>query len=433
MKIMNKIYKLLVITSLLFLSSDVYSELVIKVTQGNDKPTEIAISPIAVGEAIYDQDIGLIIESDLERSGMFKTISRENMFAYPSSPNDVYYRDWRLLGSEYLVVGYIEEIDSIQIKLTFNLLNVNLQSDLIQHVVIGRKDQLREIAHRASDLIYEEITGIRGAFSTRLAYVTATLKDGSILYELKVADSDGAQERLMFGSREPIMSPSWSPNGKEIAYVSFETGRPAIYRQDLVSAKRQQLTNFKGLNGAPAWSPNGDKLAMVLSKDGNPEIYVLDLTKRKLSRLTRHFSIDTEPTWHPDGDSILFTSDRGGTPQIYELNLNTKKIRRVTYAGNYNARPSLAPDGRTLVMVHRAKDVFHIATLDLKTNRMLELTETRLDESPTVAPNGAMLIYATKQGDRDILAAVSIDAGVKYFLPLESGDVREPAWSPYLR
>ena len=172
---------------------------------------------------------------------------------------------------------------------------------------------------------------------------------------------------------------------------------------------------------------------MVLSKDGNPEIYVLDFMERKLTRLTRHFSIDTEPTWHPNGDRILFTSDRGGTPQIYELELNSRKIKRITYAGNYNARPSLAPDGRTLVMVHRANDVFHIATLDLKTNRMLELTETRLDESPTVAPNGAMLIYATKQGDRDILAAVSIDAGVKYFLPLESGDVREPAWSPYLR
>ena len=432
-----KIFSIQILLSVIplsiFISTDLSAELIIKVTKGNDKPTEIAISPIASGNINLSEDLGLIIESDLQRSGMFKTIPRQNMLAYPSTPDDVYFRDWRLLGAEYLVVGSIEQLEEKQIRFVFNLLNVNLQSDLIQHIVEGNSDQLREIAHRASDLIYEEITGIRGAFSTRLAYVTAVQNNNSLIYELKVSDADGAQEKLMLRSTEPIMSPAWSPSGKEIAYVSFESGRPAIYRQDLISAKRQQLTNFKGLNGAPAWSPDGNKLAMVLSKDGNPEIYVLDFMERKLTRLTRHFSIDTEPTWHPNGDRILFTSDRGGTPQIYELELDSRKIRRITYAGNYNARPSLAPDGRTLVMVHRANDVFHIATLDLKTNRMLELTETRLDESPTVAPNGAMLIYATKQGDRDILAAVSIDAGVKYFLPLESGDVREPAWSPYLR
>jgi TolB protein len=201
----------------------------------------------------------------------------------------------------------------------------------------------------------------------------------------------------------------------------------------LATAARQKLTNFKGLNGAPAWSPDGNQLALVLSKDGNPEIYLLDLAENKLKRLTRHFAIDTEPTWMPDGEHLLFTSDRGGSPQIYKLTVASGAVERITFQGNYNARPSLSPDGRTLVMVHREKAVFHIATLDLKTERMLQLTETPLDESPTVAPNGAMLIYATKQGDRGILSAVSLDAGVRYDLPAKDGDVREPAWSPFLR
>ena len=233
-----------------------------------------------------------------------------------------------------------------------------------------------------SDKIYESITGIRGAFSTRLAYVSAIREGGAQVYRLYVADADGARERLMLESSQPIMSPAWSPDGKELAYVSFETGRPAIWRQNLTTAKRQQLTNFKGLNGAPSWSPDGTKLALVLSKDGNPEIYSMDLATGALTRLTRHFAIDTEPTWMPDGKHILFTSDRGGTPQIYKLSIVDKSIQRLTFQGNYNARPNLAPDGRTLALVHRAENKFHIAALDLKTRRLLALTETTLDESP---------------------------------------------------
>ena len=229
------------------------------------------------------------------------------------------------------------------------------------------------------------------------------------------------------------MSPAWSNSGQELAYVSFETGRPAIFRQNLVTAARQQLTNFTGINGAPSWSPDDRKLALVLSKDGNPEIYLLEIESKKFTRLTRHFAIDTEPTWMPDSKHLLFTSDRGGTPQIYKLNIASNATERITFSGNYNARPSLAPDGRTLAMVHRTTDTFHIASFDLQTGRMIELTETRLDESPTVAPNGAMLMYATKQGDRGVLAAVSLDAGVRYVLPASAGDVREPAWSPFLR
>jgi len=426
----QKIFALLL---LMLFSSASYSELVIRVTQGNDKPTKIAVAPIDQTGIQTGEDISRIVEADLQRSGLFETIERRDMLAFPGRAQDVYYRDWRLLGTEYLVAGQLRSVGGGRYQLEFSLLNVTAQKTELTHKVSGSISQMRDLAHLVSDKIYEEITGIRGAFSTRLAYVTAIRKDNKYTYRLNVADADGAREKLVLESGEPIMSPSWSGNGKELAYVSFETGRPAIFRQNLVTAERQQLTNFTGLNGAPSWSPDGTQMALVLSKDGNPEIYLLDLQSNKFSRLTRHFAIDTEPTWMPDGKSLLFTSDRGGTPQIYKLNIATKATERLTFTGNYNARPSLAPDGRTLAMVHRQTDTFHIASFDLKTGRMIELTETRLDESPTVAPNGAMLMYATKQGDRGVLAAVSLDAGVRYVLPSSIGDVREPAWSPFLR
>ena len=431
---MRKLYGILSLTFLLALSSSsAWSELVIRVTQGNDKPTTVAVSPIALNGLRIKEDIGAIVEADLQRSGLFRTTPRRDMLAFPSKASDVYFRDWRMLGSEYLVVGSMRTIADGRYELEFSLLNVTAQKTEFKHAVRGRVNEMRDLAHLVSDKVYQEITGIRGAFSTRIAYVTANRDSGKFVYRLNVADADGAREKLMLESSEPIMSPSWAPNGKELAYVSFETGRPAIFRQNLVTAKRQQLTNYTGLNGAPAWSPDGKKLALVLSKDGNPEIYMLELSTSKFTRLTRHFAIDTEPTWMSDGNTLLFTSDRGGTPQIYKLNVATRATERLTFRGNYNARPSLAPDGRTLALVHRESSTFHIASFDLKTGRMIELTETRLDESPTVAPNGAMVMYATKQGDRGLLAAVSLDAGVRYVLPANNGDVREPAWSPFLQ
>lgn len=430
---MLKLGKRLSLLLLLVVSSTAWSELVIRVTQGNDKPTIVAVSPIALNGIAVKQDIAAIVEADLERSGLFRATPRRDMLAFPSRSSEVYYRDWRMLGTEYLVVGSMRAIDGGRYELEFSLLNVTAQKREFKHSVRGRANEMRDLAHLVSDKVYQAITGIKAAFSTRIAYVTATRTNGKFTYRLNVADADGAREKLMLESPEPIMSPSWAPNGKDLAYVSFETGRPAVFRQNLVTGARQQLTNFKGLNGAPSWSPDGSKMALVLSKDGNPEIYQLDLRSNQFSRLTRHFAIDTEPTWMPDGKHILFTSDRGGTPQIYKLNVASKATERLTFRGNYNARASLAPDGRTLALVHRESGVFHIASFDLKTRRLIELTETRLDESPTVAPNGAMLMYATKQGDRGVLAAVSLDAGVRYVLPARVGDVREPAWSPFLR
>ncbi len=430
---MNLYRQFLVFLAALVISSSAWSELVIRVTQGNDQPTVIAVSPIELNGIRIQEDIGAIVEADLSRSGLFKITPRRDMLAFPSRAGDVYYRDWRVLGAEYLVVGSMHVIEDNRYELEFSLLSINSQRTQFTHRVRGEANEIRDLAHLVSDKLYESITGIKGAFSTRLAYVSALREDDKYSYRLHVADADGARESLMLESDQPIMSPAWSPDGKELAYVSFETGRPAIFRQSLVTAKRRQLTDFPGLNGAPSWSPDGSKMALVLSKDGNPEIYTLDLSSGALSRLTRHFAIDTEPTWTPDGKHILFTSDRGGTPQIYKLSIANKAIQRLTFQGNYNARPSLAPDGRTLALVHRASDMFHIASFDLETGRLIELTETTLDESPSVAPNGAMLMYATKQGDRGILAAVSVDAGVKYMLPAKRGDVREPAWSPFLR
>jgi TolB protein len=418
---------------LLALSGMAWGDLVIRVTQGNDSPTKIAIAPIANTGGALTEDMARIVEDDLKRSGLFALTPREDMLSYPTMVKDVYYRDWRLLGSEYLVVGNMTLMEDGRYAIDFNLLSVTAQKPVFSHRVTGSAEQIRDLSHLISDKVYREITGIPGIFSTRIAYVTATQVAERMTYRLHVADADGAREKLMLESAEPIMSPAWSPDAKELAYVSFETGRPAIFRQNLQTAERRQLTNFVGLNGAPAWSPDGTQLALVLSKEGNPEIYILNLPSMQFTRMTRHFSIDTEPTWMPDGKNLLFTSDRGGTPQIYKLNIATKGTERLTFIGNYNARASVAPDGRTMAMVHREARVFHIASFDLLTGRLSQLTKTRLDESPTVAPNGAMLMYATKQGGRGVLAAVSLDAGVKYMLPARSGDVREPAWSPYVR
>lgn len=405
------------------------AELIIDITQGVDNPTRIAIAPINKNGLKLPEEVSDIVSADLERSGLFSPIAKTSMLSFPATAKEVYFRDWRILGVDYLVVGKATQ-DSDIYQITFSLLEVHSSRVVFSKVVKGTAAQLRGMAHYISDHVYQAITGIPGAFSTRIAYVTATPVNGKMQFKLMVSDADGARERLLLESKQPIMSPAWSPDAKELVYVSFETGRPAIFRQNLMTAAREQLTNFRGLNGAPSWSPDGKKLALVLSKDGNPEIYTLDLQSRRFTRITKHFAIDTEPNWTPDGKGIIFTSDRGGSPQIYKLTIASGQVERITFAGSYNARPRLASNGRTLVMVHRDKGGFQIASQDLITGDLRVLTQTALDESPTVAPNGAMLIYATKRGNKGILAAVSLDAGVKFYLPSRQGDVREPAWSP---
>ncbi|MGD9663486.1 MAG: Tol-Pal system beta propeller repeat protein TolB, partial [Porticoccaceae bacterium] len=317
---------------LLAVAVNVQAELTIEITSGVDNPTVIAVAPIAEKSGVLPEDISAIVAADLQRSGLFSTIPRTNMLSFPGDQSEIYYRDWRILGAQYLVFGNSERLADGRIRVTFGLAEVLGEKVVLSQLVHGRDDSIRDIAHYISDKIYEALTGVRGAFSTRLAYVIAARGgDGRQIYRLMVSDADGARERLMLESTEPLMSPGWSPDGKELVYVSFETGRPAIFRQKLADASRQQITNFKGLNGAPAWSPDGRKLAMVLSKDGNPEIYIHDLVTGAFTRLTNHFAIDTEPNWTPDGSSVIFTSDRGGSPQIYKMNLASGATERLTF------------------------------------------------------------------------------------------------------
>lgn len=413
---------------LLLGASAVKAELTIEITQGMDNPTSIAVVPVGWSGGALPESISAIVEADLRRSGQFKVIPEQDMLSVPRLGDDIYYRDWRVLGAEYLLVSHLTQNSGGGYSVDFELFDVLSQKKALKRNLSGGATNLRDMAHGISDLVYEEISGIRGAFSTKMIYVEAF---GSERFRLMLADADGARARLLLESKQPIMSPTWSPDGLSVAYVSFETGRPAIFTQQLATAERQQLTNFRGLNGAPAWSPDGTQLAMVLSKDGNPEIYTLDISSGVFTRRTRHFAIDTEPSWTNDGKGLVFTSDRGGKPQIYQVTLASGRIERLTFEGDYNARARIAPDGSTLVMVHRSNGVFHIATQELSSGDIRILTETHLDESPSIAPNGAMLMYATKHGGKGILAAVSLDAGVKFRLPSKEGDVREPSWSPY--
>lgn len=404
------------------------------IDQGVDDPIRIAVVPFASSEDLAANDnLAKLIRFDLARSGQFDPVASENMLSYPSTEDGVFFRDWRILQTAYLVIGQARSNRLGQIEVTYQLFDVATQSSLQSYSFVVAPDQWRDVGHKIADLVYTEITGVRGAFSTKILYVLAKgIGTENPRYQLQVADVDGERARTLYSSSEPMLSASWSPDGQRVAYVSFETGRPGIVLQDVNGSRRELLTSFRGINGSPVFSPDGQQLAMVLSRSGDPEIFVMDLASRKLRRITRHPAIDTEPSWSPDGKYLIFTSDRGGRPQIYQLELATNFLERLTFVGDYNARARLLPDGRHLVFVHRRNGVFHIAWQDLLEDRLLVLTESQLDESPSLAPNGAMLIYATQDQSRGILAVVSVDGRVKYRLPSSTGDVREPAWSPFL-
>lgn len=423
-----------VLLSMLFVSHLARAQLQIEITQGVDNPTPIAIAPFVWQEAgTAAEDVAKIIESDLARSGQFAPVSRRDMLSFPTRGSEIYFRDWRAIGSDYVVIGRLQLAAPGTVRVNYQLFDTSRQQEIAQGAVDGQTGELRMLAHKVSDAIYEKLTGIRGAFATRLLYVSVTRNaGGKDFYRLTLADSDGARPIVLLESREPVLAPAWSPDGNEVAYVSFETSRPAIYRQNLRTGAREQLTNFKGLNNSPAWSPDGNSMAMVLSKDGSPDIYLMNLASKKLTRLTRHYAIDTEPTWMPDGRSLLFTSDRGGRPQIYRYELQSGTITRVTFEGRYNARARVAQDGRNVALVHQSEGQYHIAVHDLVTDRLTILTSTSLDESPSIAPNGSIVLYATKRNERSILSAVAVDGGVRFSLPARDGEVQEPAWSPFI-
>lgn len=402
---------------------------------GYDKQTRIAVVPFERGPEFADQqEMSEIVAFDLSRSGQFAPLERDNMLSFPSRPDQVFYRDWRVLGMEYVVIGNLTTQSNGDTRVRYYLYDVVNERQMLGDEISGTRAQWRDLGHYVADRVYESITGIRGAFSTKMLYVLArNAGSPNATYSIELADSDGERSRTLFSSNQPVMSPGWAPDGRRIAYVSFETGRPSIIIHDLVTNARERLTEFQGINGSPVFSPDGRSMVMVLSQDGNPELYLMNLSDRRLRRLTRHHAIDTEPSFSPDGRHILFTSDRGGAPQIYRLELATDLIERLTFQGGYNARARMLPDGKHMVYVHRSdRQVFHIAWQDLERGDVRVLTTTSLDESPSLAPNGTMLIYATQDRGRGILAVVSIDGRVKYRLPSSSGDVREPAWSPYL-
>lgn len=417
-----------------FLALPLKAELTIEITQGVDNPTRIAVIPFEWSEAgALPENIADIVSADLRRSGQFVALGTDNMLSMPHKRKQVFFRDWRIIEQEYLLIGQVKSANNKSgYSVQYELYDVYKQERILAEVISGNNNKLRDLAHHISDKVYKQLTGINGSFSTRIIYVTANkTANGANLFRLQLADADGYRAQTILESAEPILSPDWAPDSKRIAYVSFEGRRPGIYIQNLATGQRQKLPWFQGLNSAPAWSPNGKQLAVVLSKDGNPEIYIYTIATRQFRRLTHHFAIDTEPSWAPDGKSLIFTSGRGGGPQIYKADIATGNIQRLTFQGDYNARGRLTKDGRFLILVHRTEGVFHIAIQDLVQGGIRSLTQTQLDESPSIAPNGSMLIYATSYQDRGVLAAVSVDGRVKFRLPSKYGDVREPAWSPF--
>lgn len=408
--------------------------LTIEIDRGYDSPVKIAVVPFAQSNVPPGvENIADIISANLARTGQFAPMPAAQMLSLPSTPEQVFFRDWRIQGIDYLVIGSKSINVNGELSVRFNLFDVLAGRSLHAERMEAPISAARSMAHLISDTIYEELTGVPGVFSTRIAYVLAqNLGTRDVKFKLQLADADGARVQTLFESPEPILSLSWSSSGRYLAYVSFERRKPAIFLHDINSGERTLLTDYEGLNGAPAFSPDDSKVALVLSRDGNPEIYVMDMATRQLTRVTRHPAIDTEPSWAPDGRSLVFTSDRGGRPQIYRVELASGRTERLTFQGDYNASAEMLSDGKRIVFVHRRDGQFHIALQDLERDRLYVLTESKGDESPSVAPNGAMLIYATQDRGRGILAAVSIDGGVKYRLPSPEGDVREPAWSPYL-
>jgi len=426
---------ILVILALVLLgvcAGPVQARLNIEVTGGVEAAQPIAVVPFGVSDGLIPPvDIAAVVGADLARTGRFKPLPTRDMLDMPSRHEDVDLRDWSLLGMNNLVIGRVE-IEGSGYRVSFTLYDVFRGDQIASTSLISTKNGMRNAAHRIADIIYEKLTGQRGVAATRIAYVTSTGQGDAQTVTLRVADADGYNPQTIVSSGEPLMSPAWSPDGRRIAYVSFENKRAAIYIQELASGRRELVASHPGINGSPAFSPDGRKLAMTLSKDGNPDIYVLDLQSRELVRLTDHFAIDTEPAWSPDGQQIIFTSDRGGSPQIYRMGAGGGPAQRISSEGDYNGRASYAPDGRSIVMVTRVGGRFRIGVLDLDRGFTRLLSNGSLDESPSFAPNGSMVIYATIHGGRGVLAAASIDGGGNQRLSQDSGEVREPAWSPFM-
>jgi len=408
------------------------AELVIEITGGSEAALPIAVVPFGYEGFTASENISAIVRNDLERSGRFAPLPQQDLISSPHEKSEINFKDWRLLRSEGLLVGKVSSVDGQTYQVQFQLFDVYKAQQLVGKRYQVPASGLRRVAHQIADQVYQALTGEQGVFSTRLVFVSVLKNaDGSRRYALQISDSDGANPRTVLQSKQPILSPNWSPEGERLSYVSFENGKAEIFIQEMRSGKRTALATFKGLNSAPSWSPDGRKLAMTLSKGGNPEIYVMDISTKALTRVTHSSqSIDTEAVWMPNGHELVFTSDRGGRPQIYKVPATGGRAERLTFEGRYNASPDISADGRYLTMMHALKGKFYIAVQDLETGAVNVLTERGKDESPSFAPNGRLILYATEQNGKGILAAVSVDGNFHQRLGETGIDVREPAWSP---
>ena len=412
------------------------ADITVEITKGGVARTPVAVVPFGWTGQSADMplDIAEVIAADLRRSGRFEPIPEENMLQKPTTGAELDFDDWSFVKAEAVVVGRVVQTGENAYDVSFQLFDVFRQEQLVGYRIPASRGTMRVVAHRAADMIYEKLTGIKGVFATKVAFVTAERNQQGQTYRLVVADQDGFNETVVMQSKDPIMSPAWSPDSRRLAYVSFENDRSSVWVQTLRTGNRIQVSNKPGINGAPSFSPDGRQLVMTLGGiDGNLDIHVLDLSTRQTRRLTTHRAIDTEGSWSPDGRYIYFTSDRSGGPQVYRVPAAGGTPERVTFEGSYNARPRLSPDGKRLAMVHLDRGNYRIAVMDIKSKELLVVSAGQQDESPSFAPNSDTLIYATRQARNGVLETVTADGLIRQRVSSGQGDVREPVWSPFPR
>ncbi len=428
MKVISKsIISLIMLAASLLASTQASAALEIEISGGGAQQIPVAILPFAEPAGIPSKEsIHEIVAADLKRSGMFRVLDTRGMANLPTSPNQIKYAEWNALQAQAMTVGNVESLGGGRYKVTFQLMDVLKQTQLIGMDYQISSSQVRATAHKIADAIYEKLTGERGVFGSRIAYINKIGKR----YTLQVSDADGYNAQNVVSSNEPIISPAWSPDGSKMAYVSFEKKKPIVYVQSLTTGDRKVLANYKGNNSAPAWSPDGTRLAIVLTYGANSQIYTIDADGGNLRQVTKSNAIDTEPAYSPDGKFIYFSSDRGGKPQIYKVSANGGDATRVTFEGAYNVSPHFSPDGRYLTYIRNDGGKFKVALQDLSNGQVQLLSEGAQDESPSFSPNGRVILYATKVRGRGTLAAVSSDGRVRQKLSESTGDVREPAWAP---